>query len=238
MSERWRGPGEAVRKGASPRGRGSAAVVMLVAVVLLLLGAPVAPVSALGATESQTILGTDRCHSSILISQAGFAPGVEAVVVCDGTSCHSATCSAPLAALHGGPVLLTPGDLPDARVNVEIARISPGKIFAVGLGTTVVDAIKAAYPELDASGSIVTLLGADAYDTARLVAEEIGAKAGAVTGVVLVPSDPTLPYVGYSVSVAPLAAAKGWPILLTPVSGPLPDLTAQAIEALDAPFVL
>ena len=122
--------------------------------------------------------------------------------------------------------MLTHSTVFDENTRAEVTRLQPGKIFVVGLGEAVLAEVIAAFPELAATpGGIVALVGADRYDTARLVAEEVKARLGSVTGVVLAPGDSFAD----ALAVAPLAAAKGWPILLTPGSGPVPDVTLQAL---------
>jgi peptidoglycan hydrolase-like protein with peptidoglycan-binding domain len=97
-----------------------------------------------------------------------------------------------------------------------------------------VDTITAAFPDLAAASAIVSIKGADDYDTARLVADEVLARLGAVTGAVLVPGDKYPD----AIAAAPLAAEKGWPILLTPALGPLPDATSQAFTTLGVTVLL
>jgi len=209
------------------------------AVLLFVLCTPAPRAQALTSIDYKTFAATDRYHCSVLVSQAGFHPGVDAVVIADGSDYRTATCSAPLAAAHGGPTLLTPPGFLDARVVDEVVRLSPDKIFVIGLGPAVVGAIRGAFPDAAASGSIVTIGGTDAYDTARLVAAQVAAEVGSVSGAVLVPGDDALSWAGYAaVSVSPLAAAQGWPILFTPAAGLLPEATAQALDSLRAPLVV
>jgi peptidoglycan hydrolase-like protein with peptidoglycan-binding domain len=75
---------------------------------------------------------------------------------------------------------------------------------------------------------VVVLTGGDRYETASLVATEVRGKLGEVNGVVVTPGDSFAD----ALSAAPLAAAKGWPILLTPASGPLPDATRAVLRDL------
>jgi putative cell wall-binding protein len=204
---------------------------MALAVVFLLVMWMVAPVSgALAAPDYRSISGADRYETAIQVSQAGFAPGVGAVVLATGENFPDALSAAPLAAAYGGPVLLTHSASLDQGTTAEISRLQPGKIFVVGLEGSVTAQVEAAFPELAASEGIVLLAGSDRYDTARLVAEQVKAKVGTVSGVVIAPGD-SYPD---ALSAAPLAAAKGWPILLTPGNGPVPDVTMQALAALGA----
>jgi putative cell wall-binding protein len=212
----------------------SIAVVVLALFLVALMSVLAIPAQALAAVDVRTFTGANRYQTAVLVSKAGFAPGVEAVVVANGEVYQGALCSAPLAAAYGGPVLLTGSTLLDASTLEEIIRLTPGKIFVVGLGSAVVDALNAAFPDLATAGSIVVIGGADQYEMAKLVSEQVAAKVGPVTGAVLVPGN-NFPD---AIAVAPLAADKGWPILLTPAAGPLPAMTAQAFAALVPPTIL
>jgi len=200
------------------------AVTVLLAMWMLLL-----PSHVLAAPGYQTISGPDRYQTAIQVSQAGFAPGVGAVVLATGENYPDALSAAPLAAAYGGPVLLTRSTSLDEGTASEIARLQPGKIFIVGLETAVVSQVEVAFPDLAAvPEGIVVLAGANRYETARLVAEQVKVKLGVVTGVVITPGDSFAD----ALSAGPLAAAEGWPILLTPSGGPVPDTTVQALGAL------
>ncbi|MFH0915532.1 MAG: cell wall-binding repeat-containing protein [bacterium] len=203
---------------------GSAVIVLLAAWMLVL------PAPALAAPEYQGISGADRYETAIRVSQAGFASGVGAVVLATGENYPDALSAAPLAAAYEGPVLLTHSATLDEDTTTEIARLQPGKIFVVGLEAAVAAQVKVAFPDLAAAPEgIVVLTGLDRYDTARLVAEQIRMKLGTPSGVVIVPGD-SFPD---ALSVAPLAGVKGWPILLTPANGPVPDVTMQALMGLE-----
>jgi putative cell wall-binding protein len=209
----------------------SAAVSVAVAVTATLIFALLMFVwatSALAVADFKGISGSDRYQTAIQVSQEGFAPGVEAVVLATGENYPDALSAAPLAAAFGGPVLLTQSTVFDEATRAEVARLQPGKIFVVGLEAPVVAQIKVAFPDLALSGGVVVLAGVDRYDTARVVAEQVEVKLGAVTGVVVAPGDTFAD----ALSAAPLAALKGWPILLTPGTGPVPDVTVQALTEL------
>jgi putative cell wall-binding protein/peptidoglycan hydrolase-like protein with peptidoglycan-binding domain len=185
--------------------------------------------------EYSSLRGADRYETAVKVSQAGYSPGVGAVVLATGEDFPDALSAAPLASAYDGPVLLTHKATLDEVTAVEIARLTPGKIFLVGLEPALVAQVEAAFPELAASdGGIVVLAGTDRYDTARLVAAEVKARLGSVTGVIVAPGDSFAD----ALSAAPLAAAQGWPILLTPGTGPLPEATTQALADLGAPAAL
>ncbi len=217
-------------------GRGSGAIsgpaawcatVLLTLVVLAIAWVAGVPNEAQAAPGYTALRGADRYETAIAVSAHVFSPGVEAVVLATGEDFPDALSAAPLAAVYKGPVLLTHSSSLDAETVAEITRLTPSKIFLVGLEAGVADQVRAAFPAL-AADAVVSLVGVDRYDTARLVAEEIKAKLGSVSGVVLAPGDSFAD----ALAVAPVAAAKGWPILLTPADGPLPDASEAALRDL------
>ena len=205
------------------------ATVLLALAVLAAAWVAGAPPGAQAAPSFTALRGADRYETAIAVSTHAFAPGVEAVVLATGEDFPDALSAAPLAAAYKGPVLLTHSSSLDTETIAEITRLAPSKVFLVGLEAGVADQVRAALPAL-AGDAVVSLVGTDRYDTARLVAGEIEAKLGSVDGVVLAPGD-SFPD---ALAVAPVAAAKGWPILLTPADGPVPDATMQALADLGA----
>jgi N-acetylmuramoyl-L-alanine amidase len=188
-------------------------------------------------TDYVDLLGDNTYHTSVLFSKAGFAPGVRGVIVANGDDYMSATCSAVLAAVYDGPVLLTPADSLDPRVEDEIWRLGPDRIFVVGTEPSVVRSIAARFPELAAAGGIIMLCGADGRETARLVAEAVAAQAGDAGGVVLVSEDRGVAPPACAVSASALAAGKSWPLLFVPSSGALPEAAARVLSDI-APAVV
>ncbi|MBC7294204.1 MAG: cell wall-binding repeat-containing protein, partial [Thermoleophilia bacterium] len=88
-----------------------------------------APDAALADPDYAIFRGSDRYATAILVSQAAFAPGVEAVVLAKGDDFADALSAGPLAAAYGGPVLLTPSTSVIPAVLDEIARLNPTRIF-------------------------------------------------------------------------------------------------------------
>jgi putative cell wall-binding protein len=205
---------------------------MAVAVIALLAMWTLVPASqALAVPQYKSLSDTNRYGTANHVSRTGFAPGVGAVVLVSGETYADALSVAPLAAAYGGPILLTHFAALDEGTAAEITRLQPGKVFLVGLAAPVAAQVEAAFPGLtSAPEGIVALMGTDRYGTAALVAEQVKAKLGDVTGVVLAPGDSFAD----ALSAAPLAAAQGWPILLTPAEGPVPAATVQALVALGA----
>lgn len=174
--------------------------------------------------------GGDRYATAISVSTTSF-PGNPAnapcVVLATGSNYPDALCAAPLAKAYGGPILLVrPGNTLSADVLAEVNRLHPAKVFIVG-GTSVVPAgIASQVAALPWAPSVTRLAGLNRYETAGAVAAAVKAKLGSTPKVVVASG------LGYAdaLSVAPLAAAKGWPILLT-LPNALPSATTSAVAS-------
>jgi len=197
------------------------------AVVVALVALMACASQALAAPAYSSLRGSDRYQTAVVISKAGFSPGVSAVVIASGEDFTGALVAAPLAGAYRGPLLLSPSTgLPDA-VKAELARLAPAQVIVVGLTPGILDEAKAALPGLDPA-KFVAITGVDAYETSANVARQLKTKLGTVPGVVIAPGD-SFPD---GLAVSPLAAVKGWPIILTPTDGPFPVVCAEAISDL------
>ncbi len=146
-------------------------------------------------------------------------------VLVSGETYADALSVAPLAAASGGPVLLTHFAALDEATAAEITRLRARQdLLGWPGGAGVRPGRGPLFLVSRRAEGIVALMGTDRSDTAASVAERVKAKLGAVTGVVLAPGDSFAD----ALSAAPLAAAQGWPILLTPAEGPVPAATIQA----------
>lgn len=176
------------------------------------------------------VKGASRYETAIKVSQAAYPSGAPAVELATGANFPDALCAAPLATAFGGPILLVPpsGTL-DAGVLAEINRLHPSTVFIIGSSGVVQSGIESQVKALSWTPTVTRIAGADRFSTAALVADAVKAKLGTVDKVVIANG---LTYAD-ALSVAPLAAAKGWPILLTmPTS--LPAQTASAIGRMGA----
>jgi len=171
-----------------------------------------------------TITGTDRYATAILISQKAYPKGAPAVFVVKGDNFPDALAAAPLATAYGGPVILTPSTGLTQAVKDELRRLNPYKVFYIGLPAKFEAELQALLPK----ATIKTVRGKDRYETATLLADELENKLGRIDKVVIAPGD-KFPD---ALSVAPLAASKGWAIMLAPASGPLPEVTSAKIKEL------
>ncbi len=175
-------------------------------------------------TVYRELTGIDRYETAIMVSKEAYPAGAPSVFLVKGDDFPDALAAAPLAASYGGPVVITPESGLTPTVAKELKRLNPSKVFFIGLPDSVIPGLSATLP----AATITTIRGSDRYETAALLAEELRKKLGNVERIVLVSGD-AFPD---ALSVAPLAAAKGWAILLTPQAGPLPQATAGEIETL------
>ena len=174
--------------------------------------------------------GADRYATSIMVSEKAYPSGAPVVVLVKGTDFPDALAAAPLAVAYGGPVILVSPTGLTQPVRDELKRLKPATVFFIGLPISLRDVVSRVLP----AAEVRTIIGRDRYETATLIAGELKKKVGSISKIVLVPGD-KFPD---ALAVAPLAAQKGWPILLTPQAGPLPAVTSAKIQALGATSAL
>lgn len=156
--------------------------------------------------KKSRIFGNDRIETSIKISEDGWKNGTDTAVIAQGYGYADALCAAPLARKYNAPILLTDkSGLSDGTIN-ELKRLKVKKVFIIGGPGVLSENV-----ENQLSNAGITnnerLWGKDRYETSLKVAESLGE----VDSVVITSGN------GYadSLSIAPIAAKKGIPILLT-----------------------
>jgi putative cell wall-binding protein len=177
------------------------------------------------------LAGADRLGTAQLASRSTFGI-TETVVIATAADFPDALTAAPLAAALAGPILLVDGagdGAVDDGLRRELARMGVREAVIVGGTAAVSEGVEAA---LAAEGLATRrVAGVDRYATAAAVAAELGAATG-TTG-----ADEVVLASGRSfadaLSVAPVAAAAGTPILLTEPDR-LPPVTAAAVADLGA----
>jgi putative cell wall-binding protein len=178
------------------------------------------------------VAGCDRYATAVQVSKH-FAPSVAACVVSYGGNFPDALAAGPLARAYGGPVLLTQTGAVPSAVLAELKRLAPKQVFVTGSTIVVSDGALAQLRALPSHPVVTRLAGADRYGTAAAIADQVKARRGPVSKVVVV-TGADFPD---ALAVAPLAAAKGWPILLTRATA-LPSSTAACLSRLGAPSTL
>lgn len=149
--------------------------------------------------------GSTRYETAVEASKNGWTSGSNTIVLVCGSDYPDALSAAPLAKKYNAPILLTENNSLPAVVSKEIDRLKPTKAYIVG-GDGVVS--KNVESQLKGKGITVERLGGSTrFETAVNVAKQVGT----TNGVVLASGKSFAD----ALSVAPVAAKLGMPILLT-----------------------
>ena len=177
--------------------------------------------------------GSDRYATAVAVSQATYPSGATNVYLATGTNFPDALAGAALAAVAGGPLLLTdPNTLP-SETAAEITRLHPSAIVVLG-GTSAVSNQVAAAAVTAAGGAAQSRIqGADRYQTADAVASVlVSVKGGTTAGNgILLATGLDFPD---ALAGAAWAGESDRPLLLAPGSYITPQ-TWSTIQTLAAP---
>lgn len=183
--------------------------------------------------EGRRLADQDRYGTAAEIAKYGFPQGCSTVVIASGEKAADALVAAPLAKALGAPILLTKlSDLPNVTRDVIKSKLKAKTAVIVGGKASVSRDIETALGRAGIK-SIERISGEDRFETARKVASRLRAETG----------PPKAVYVanGYAfadaLSVGPLAAWQGAPILLT-YHDVVPAATASALAEIDADNVI
>lgn len=176
----------------------------------LALGLMLMPISAKAAEDAESfkrLSGNNRYETAKAISNYGWTSS-DYVIIAQGENFPDALCSVPLAKKYNAPILLTAKDTLSKEAEEELMRLAPSNIIIVGgegsVSTKVENYIKGTFK----SAALERIGGKDRFETSTKIAEKLD-----FNGEVALTSS-----VSYAdaLSMAPIAAAKGMPILLTP----------------------
>jgi putative cell wall-binding protein len=169
------------------------------------------------------LAGTDRYETAIKISEASWSDkSTKNVILSAGMNDNlvDALTAAPLAKMRNAPILLTQGDKLNANTRDELERLGVTTVYVTsGIGVitqAVLDELKAM------SITVVSLGGEDRFATALNIAKEIGMPSKLVVATAYSNAD--------ALSIAPIAAAQGMPILLSD-SNRLPDSVISYLDS-------
>lgn len=192
-------------------------------------------VSALGVKTTRWA-GANRYDTAAKVSQATYPDGATNVYLATGAAFPDALAGAALAAVVGGPLLLTdPKTLPPETA-AELARLHPSAVVVLGGTSAVSDDVAAAAVAAGGGAQLSRLQGADRYQTADQVANVLVQVHGgtSASGGVLVAT---------GLDFADALAGASWggatdrPLLLVP--GPyVSPQTWQTMQTLHAPSVV
>lgn len=170
--------------------------------------------------------GSDRYETAIKISQSGWKTS-EYAVIATGKDFPDALSAAPLAKTLNAPILLTYSEWLDERVAGELKKLGVKKVYIIGSEGVVSKTVENQLLEMGIK-SIVRLAGNDRYATSVKIAEEIMKLRKGVSEIVVAIGN-NFPD---ALSMAPIAASKGMPILLT-YDSVLPDSVKKFIDSKD-----
>ncbi|WP_370325480.1 cell wall-binding repeat-containing protein [Euzebya sp.] len=176
--------------------------------------------------EVRRLAGDQRVATAVAISADVFA-STDTVVLARADDYADALAGTPLAAALGAPMLLTGSAALDPLVAAEIQRLGATRAVLLGGATALAPAIEGQLADVGVT-DVQRYGGADRFGTAGLVAAELG---DATTAWVVKGNDvdPTRGWPD-AMSIGPVAAAQGQPILLIETD----RLPAETLDALSA----
>ncbi|EHQ91191.1 cell wall-binding repeat-containing protein [Desulfosporosinus youngiae] len=155
--------------------------------------------------QSDRLAGEDMYGTSAEVAKSGWITSYYAVIV-SGENFADALCSAPLAQKYNAPLLLTTKNILHEQTKTQLVRLKVKKVIIIG-GTGIISSgVEQSIKDLGIG--VTRIAGTDKYDTSIKIAQAIGEFDQAV-----IASGETFPD---ALSIAPIAAMKGMPILLTP----------------------
>ncbi|BDR63632.1 cell wall-binding repeat-containing protein [Clostridium tetani] len=154
----------------------------------------------------ERIYGQNRIETSIKISEKGWKDGSKVAIIVQGYNYADALCASPLAKKYNAPIILTASSKLDESAIKELKRLNVEKVFIAGGKAVVSEEVEKQLRSLNVK-DIKRLYGQNRYETSLEVAKELG--------------NPKEIFItsgnGYadSLSIAPIAAKKGAPILFS-----------------------
>jgi putative cell wall-binding protein len=194
--------------------------------LIILVGSfmfPVGKASAqlMGAPTIQRHEGLDRYATALSISEAGWESS-DSVILATGEDFPDALSATPLAKQLDSPILLV-GKTLDSILTSELKRLQVTKVFIVGGEGVISTSIQ---KELESKNLVVTrLAGNDRYETSIMIADYMK-KNFSISSEAVIATGEGFPD---ALSIAPIAAIKAMPILLS-TKTELPTLVKTYIE--------
>ena len=154
---------------------------------------------------SNRLAGQDRYETAAEITKSWWKTSYYAIIA-SGDSFPDALCGAPLATKYNAPILLSSKDSLEEQTKLQLSSLKVKQVFIIGGVGVISTNIE---QEIKNMGIVVTrLAGNDRYATSLKVAQAMGKFNQAV-----IATGEDFPD---ALSIAPIAAMKGIPILLTP----------------------
>lgn len=178
--------------------------------IALLLTSPILTIffilsktSAVSSTINR-LSGTNRYETNISIVKYGWSEASN-IVIANGENYPDALCAAPLAKAKNAPIILAAKNGLSSSALSELSRLKSKNAYIIG-GTGVISG--ELENQLKSLGiSAIRFSGINRYETSVRIAEQIGTDNG-----IVIASGENFPD---ALSIAPIAAQKGMPILLS-----------------------
>ncbi len=161
--------------------------------------------------------GPTRVETAVSVSRESFPLGSNTVFIVSGDIFTDALSGVPLAYSHNAPMLFTRGAGLAPAVSAEIKRLRGTRtrgldVIILGGPNSVSQAAETQLRALPDTRSVRRISGRDRYEVSRNIALELANRVGAPRGV-FIASGEVFPD---ALAVSPIAAAKGYPVLLNP----------------------
>jgi len=176
-------------------------------------------VYAADAPLSKRIAGNNRYSTAVEISKEGWQTSNTAIIA-TGENFPDALCAAPLAKQLDAPILLTEKNTLNANTSLELTRLKVNKVYIIGGSGVVSDTVK---QQIESKGiTCERIFGNNRYATSIEVAKYLN-----VSAEIVVATGNDFPD---ALSIAPIAAKNGIPIILTDKTN-LPDVVRTYINS-------
>jgi SpoIID/LytB domain protein len=165
------------------------------------------------------LAGANRFEVAVNVSKEGWSSS-NTIFVSNYLAFADALSATPFAKEKDAPILLTHKDNLTAETQAEIRRLKASEVYIIGGTGSISGKVES---QLKAMGLSVTRIGgADRFVVAQSIAQKMGPKGSAIVANGLKFPD--------ALAIAPYAASKGYPILLTKDNS-LPTATKNALGA-------
>jgi len=181
-----------------------------------------------GITPVSRIFGSNRYTTAVEVSQAGWPDGAGTVLLARGDNFPDSLAGVSLAYQLNAPILLTPTASLNSATKQEIVRLGVGRVIILGGTGAVSTAVETELLAMATVDTVDRLGGANRYETAKLIAEELDKGADFDTAFLAFGH-------GFpdALAAASYGAMKGYPILLTGRDS-LPQATKAALDSLSS----
>ena len=176
--------------------------------------------------HAERIAGTNRYDTAAMISEAGWE-SADTVILARGDDFPDALAGAPLAYSKNAPILLTNPRSLTERTKEEILRLGATSIYLLGGEGAI--SLNVEEELLGMNLQVHRIGGQNRYETAKLIAEELGDYDQAIIAFGLNFPD--------ALAIGSYAAQEGIPILLTPRDR-LITPTEEALEGVEKTYVI